>query len=97
MAWVLRITNIVPISQRNAYIKASRRVIEALTQNSGIKHLGSYRVAFGHALEFMHLLEFESLVVYEDTHVPETCQEMKDLHSGLVQDSRWEWLKSTVK
>ena len=97
MSWVLRITNTVPVSGRLQYLKEAKRITHGLTQNPRIKHLGSYRVAFGNALEFMHLFEFESLKDYEETHVPEVCQEMKDIHGSLVEGSRWEWLKPLEK
>ncbi|MSS71144.1 MAG: hypothetical protein EXS64_06625 [Candidatus Latescibacteria bacterium] len=91
MAWMLRITDTVPLANREAYGQKLNAVIDALPAH--IRHRGSFRVAFGKSLEFMHLLEFASLSDYEQAP-PETWTEVVEAYeNGLATDSRWEWMR----
>jgi len=91
MAWMLRITDTIPLANREAYSQKLNTVIDALPAH--IRHRGSFRVAFGRSLEYMHLLEFESLSAYEGTP-PETWSEVVEAYeNGLATDSRWEWMR----
>ena len=66
--WVLRITDIVQPHQRRKYQDDIRVLIKAFTAHPNLQlaHIGSYRVVFGHALEFMHLFAIPNLQTYED-------------------------------
>ena len=92
MAWVLRITDTVPLSNRKEYVEACKALIEEAPK--GAKHIGSWRVAYGHALDFMHLWEFESIDEFSSGSIPMTdkAQELGGKMLSLFTDTHWEWL-----
>jgi hypothetical protein len=91
--WMLRITDQVPLANREAYTREFDRVFDALPPR--ITHRGSFRVAFGKSFEYMHLLEFESLDVYERTPMTTWAPIVEAYRDGLATDSRWEWMRIT--
>jgi hypothetical protein len=93
MNWMLRITDQVPLGNREAYTRNFDRVFDALP--SRIMHRGSFRVSFGRSFEYMHLLEFETLDDYERTPMRVWAPMIETYRDGLAMDSRWEWMRIT--
>jgi hypothetical protein len=93
MSWMLRITDQVPLGNREAYTRQFDRVFDALPPR--IVHRGSFRVAFGKSFEYMHLVEFETLDDYEQTPTPFWAPIIKAYRDALATDSRWEWMRIT--
>jgi hypothetical protein len=90
---MLRITDQVPLANREAYTREFDRVFDALPPR--ITHRGSFRVAFGKSFEYMHLLEFETLDDYERTPMATWAPIVEAYRDGLATDSRWEWMRIT--
>ena len=71
--WILRITDTVPPKKRRQYQRDIRKAIQAITSQVkpvSLVHLGSFQVAFGHALEFVHLFAIPDLKTYEELMKP---------------------------
>ncbi len=98
MSWVVRVTNTVPFSSRPLYEKRVKSIIKKVGELGNVKHVSSYRVVFGNALQFMHLFEIERLSDWEEWS-PDICGKVrvKDAYQykedSLVTDSRYEVLK----
>ncbi len=95
MPWMLRVTDTVPLMNREVYEDKVHTLTSSLPPH--IKHRGSYRVAFGKSLEYMHLIEFASLRDYEEEPY-ETWKDVVDAYeAGLAPDSRWEWMRIVTR
>ena len=111
-AWILRVTNTVPFSNRKNYEK---HVLDSFGKvhtsgpllpletwkassdpNVYFQHIGSYRVAFGNAFEYMHLFRFSNLSRLEIMDVG-VCDVFETLYGhDLVTGSRYELLWEMV-
>jgi hypothetical protein len=93
----LKVSNTVPYVHREAYVKKTKSVIREFNKLPNRKHLSSYRVAFGNALEFIHLFEYKTLADWEATEGKDLCDQVKTHyhHEGanLVTASNYEWLR----
>ena len=92
MAWMLRITDQVPLGNREAYMGRINDVVARLPA-AGARFHGSFRVAFGRSLEFMHLIEFPSLDDYEHAPAGTWDAVIEAYRQNLATDSRWEWMR----
>lgn len=92
MAWVLRITDTVPLANRDEYIEAWKEAVEKVPPK--VKHIGSWRVAYGRALDFMHLFEVENMADFSERRIEwsEEALESGRRANRLLTDSQWEWL-----
>lgn len=97
MPATLRITDTVPVANREEYVKAWEKFIEEAPE--GMKHIGSWRVAYGHALDFMHLWELESMdaLDFDKLKVSEDLRKHIRYMTGLMSDSYWSWLEPLRK
>ena len=90
MAWTLRITDTVPMAHRKEYVETLKEALKMAPKDP--KHIGSWRVAYGHALEFMHLWELENIVDFGEVEWPmDFILEYRKVHH-LYTDTYWEWL-----
>ncbi len=98
MPWVVRVTNTVPFHNRPVYEKQVKGIISKVGELDNVTHVGSYRVVFGNALQFMHLFQIERLSDWEEWS-PNICGRVrvKDAYEfeqdSLVTDSCYEVLK----
>ena len=93
MADILRIIDTVPLANREEYVQTCKEFINSAPQ--GMKHIGSWRVAFGHALDFMHLWEFQDMGDLRTKLAGQLTEEQRELGArinSLASDTYWEWL-----